>query len=95
MSPEADDDAEKSERELEYEHHIAREDVITHLESLVDGFRDGGTVTIAFGDETVEFEPPEHMAFEMEYEEHGDERELEFELEWRVQDEDFEIETAE
>ncbi|SIR82511.1 amphi-Trp domain-containing protein [Natronorubrum thiooxidans] len=92
---EAEPDEEESGRELEFEHYLAREEVIDHFESFLDGFDDGDTVTMSFGDETLEFDAPPHMQFEVEYEEHGDERELEFELEWRVQDEDFEIGSSE
>ncbi len=79
--------------EVEFEHYLTREEVTTHLESFLEGFRGGETVTMTIGEETVEFEPPEHLQFELEYEEEGDEREIEIELEWRIQDEDLEIES--
>ncbi|WP_245550111.1 amphi-Trp domain-containing protein [Halopiger xanaduensis] len=46
---------------------------------------------MTIGDETVDLEPPEYMNFEVEYEEEGDTRELEFELEWEERTEDLEI----
>ena len=88
------DESERHDREVEFEQYLAREDVTAHLESFLDGFRSGETVTMTIGDETVEFEPPAHLQFEIEYEEDDDEREVEIELEWRVQDEDLEIDTT-
>lgn len=80
-------------RELEDERVLPREEVTAHLDSFLEAFRDGETVTMTIGGETVEFDPPEHLRFELEYEEAGDERELEFELEWQVHEDDLEIES--
>ncbi|RKD88062.1 amphi-Trp domain-containing protein [Halopiger aswanensis] len=88
---EADEEEESEGRELEYEHYHAREEVVAHLESFLEGFREGDTVSLTIGEETIELEPPEHLNFEVEYEEEDDTRELEFELEWEERTEDLEI----
>jgi len=92
MAAESDD--ETDDREVEFEHYLARDEVTEHLESFLEGFRSGETVTMTIGEETVEFEPPEHLHFEMEYEEDDDEREVEIELEWRIQRDDLDIEST-
>lgn len=96
---EAEDAEEEEEpeesREVEYEHYLSREEVLEHFDAFLDGLREGETVSMTIGDETVEIDVPEHMNFELEYEEYGDERELEFELEWEVRSEDLDIESGE
>lgn len=88
---EEEEEMESEGQELEYERYHAREDVVAHLESFLEEFREGESVSLTIGDETVDIEPPEHMNFEVEYEEEGDVRELEFELEWEAPTEELEI----
>lgn len=88
MSSESND---TESREVEYEHTVSREVAIEHIQTFLDEFGSDEQVTITLGEETIEFEPPEHVEFEFEYEEEGDHREVEFELAWEVQEDDLEI----
>ncbi|MFP8955629.1 amphi-Trp domain-containing protein [Natrialbaceae archaeon A-CW3] len=90
-----EDDSYESQQQVEYEHYLAREEAIEHLESFIKAFRQDESITLNFGEKTVEFEPPDHLKFEFEYEEDGDEREIEFELEWDVQEDELEIRSSE
>lgn len=89
------DNDEHDEQEVEFEHHLPREEVAKHLQAFAQSLESGKSVSLTVGDETVEFTPPEYLEFEVEYEEYGDEREVEFELEWTVQEDGLEIDFEE
>ena len=84
-------DSEK--REVEFEHSLPREEVVEYLQAFTDGLEGGEMITFSVGDESAEFAPPEHLGFEVEYEEEGDEREVEFELKWTVQEDEINIDS--
>ncbi|MDQ2051541.1 amphi-Trp domain-containing protein [Natronolimnohabitans sp. A-GB9] len=94
MSDESSESHETEGRDVEFEHYLSREEVTDHFESFLEGFREGETVTMTIGDETIEIDPPEHLGFELEYEEDGDDRELEFELEWQVKSDELDIDSS-
>ena len=79
------------EREVEFKHQLPREEVVEYLQAFTEGLEGGETITLSVGDESVEFAPAEYLGFEVEYEEKGDDREVEFELNWTVQKDELEI----
>lgn len=87
----SDDHEDPDTREIEHEQHLSREEVAGYLESVVEGLRGEGSLSLTIGDETVEVSPAERVEFEVEYEQDGDERELEFELEWTESSGELEV----
>jgi len=81
------------EREVEFEHLLPREEIVEYLQAFTDGLEGGETITLSAGDESVEFAPPEYLGFEVEYEEEGNEREVELEFEWTVQEDELNIDS--
>lgn len=78
------DESQETKLDVEYEEFISREAAIEHLEMFIEAFRKDEHVTVTFGEATASFEPPEHLEFAFEYEEDGNEREIELEFEWQV-----------
>jgi amphi-Trp domain-containing protein len=87
----SEDNGDTEEREVEFEHPLPREEIAEHFQALTDGLENGETITLSVGDEDAEFTPPESLVFEAEYEEEGNEREVELELKWTVQQDEIEI----
>lgn len=64
-----------------------RADIATYLETVAGKLREGGSITLRSGDESVTLDPPEQPTFEVKAEREGPvdgpgELSIEFELEW-------------
>lgn len=85
-----------SDEEYETEQEMSREEIADVFESFADGLRGGDELTLAVGGEEVRINPPDTFEFEVEVEEESSvvgtaSREIEFELEWKRQDDERDL----
>jgi amphi-Trp domain-containing protein len=70
----------------------SRGEIAKYLREVADSLEEGGPVTLRAGDKEVELDPPARPTFEVKAEKEGpegamDERSVEFEIEWYVDEE--------
>jgi len=71
---------------IKHEEKMSREQAATLLESIAAKLKEKGELTINVGDQSETIEPAENVKLEIELEEKNGEYELEFEIEWKEND---------
>jgi amphi-Trp domain-containing protein len=87
-----EDNSDPEEREVQFEHPLPGEEVAEYFRAFTDGLESGEAITLSVGDEDAEFTPPEYLGFEAEYEK-GNQREIELELKWTIQEDQIETDS--
>jgi amphi-Trp domain-containing protein len=67
---------------VEMEQDMSRDDAAERIQEIVDKLRDGDTISLKSGENSITLDVPDQVELEIEVEEEDDEMSLEIELEW-------------